>query len=85
MYQIKIIPITAIDNIINFNPKSLHINQQFIDKINRINPSKFDDNINGLILKVKYYRIKIIICKIKIKLYENNTDKLDALSNEKII
>jgi len=79
----KIIPITAIDNIINFNPKSLHINQQFIDKINRINPSNFDDNINGLILKVKYYRIKIIICKIKIKLYENNTDKLDALSNEK--
>lgn len=82
----KSIPITAIYNIINFNPESLHINQKFIDKINRINPSKFDNNINGLILKIKYYRIKIIICKIKIKLYEknlDNQDKLTAFSNEK--
>jgi len=78
------IPISDIDNIINFNPESLHINQNFIDKINRINPSKFDDNINGLILKIKYYRTKIIICKIKIKLYQNNTDKLDALNNENL-
>ena len=47
----KTIPITAIDNIINFNPESLHINQKFIDNINTINPNDFGDNEKGLILK----------------------------------
>lgn len=64
------ININLIENIININPDSLHIDPNYLAKINITNANDFDnDTKEGLILKIKYYKTKITICRIKIKRY----------------
>lgn len=64
------ININLIENIININPDSLHIDPNYLAKINTTNANDFDNNTKeGLILKIKYYKTKITICRIKITRY----------------
>ena len=64
------ININLIENIININPDSLHIDPNYLAKINTTNANDFDNSTKeGLILKIKYYKTKITICRIKIKRY----------------
>jgi hypothetical protein len=66
------INISEVDNIININPETLHINPRYLANINATNPEDFDNSEDGLVLKIKYYKTKITICKIKQKIYDNN-------------
>jgi hypothetical protein len=66
------ININQVDNIININPETLHINTRYLANINATNPEDFDNSDDGLILKIKYYKTKITICKIKQKIYVKN-------------
>ena len=66
------INISEVDNIININPETLHINPRYLSNINTTNPEDFDNSEDGLVLKIKYYKTKITICKIKQKIYDNN-------------
>jgi len=88
MTEDYIISADKVENIININPASLHIDPTYLAKINITDPNSFNNNTKeGLILKIKYYKTKITICRIKLKKYENDkndprTDNAVAESNE---
>lgn len=78
----NIISADKVENIININPDSLHIDPTYLAKINTTNPDYFENNTKeGLILKIKYYKTKITICKIMMITYKNK-DSLVAYENE---
>jgi len=68
--------------IININPDTLFIDRDYLKKIEETNPNTFDDTDN-LLLKIKYYKSKIAISKIKQKIFEKD-DKLVELNNETV-
>jgi hypothetical protein len=61
---------SQIKNVININPESLYIDPVYLSKINRTNSEDFDTTEDGILLKIKFYKSKINISKIKIKTYE---------------
>ena len=75
---------SQIKNVININPESLYIDPVYLSKINRTNASDFDTTEDGILLKIKYYKSKITISKIKIKTYEITRND-GAMNDEKYI
>jgi hypothetical protein len=69
-------------NIININPDTLFIDRDYLIKIEETDPNTFD-NTDKLLLKIKYYKSKIAISKIKLKIFAKN-DSLIELDNETI-
>jgi len=69
--ETRIISENDINNVINLNPESLYIDPIFLSKINITNAEDFDKTESGILLKIKYYKNKITISKIKLKIYAN--------------
>ena len=65
----RLISENDINNVINLNPESLYIDDIFLSKINKTNAEDFDKTESGILLKIKYYKNKITISKIKLKIY----------------
>lgn len=79
----NIISADKVENIININPDSLHIDPTYLAKINITDPKYFGNTKDGLILKIKYYKTKITICRIKLKKYASVPgDNVVAEKNE---
>ena len=68
------IKIEDIYNVININPQSLHINKQFKDRLDRTVERDFSNDRKGIISTVKYLRQRIVISKIKIKIYKKQLE-----------
>uniref|UniRef100_A0A6C0E2X6 Uncharacterized protein n=1 Tax=viral metagenome TaxID=1070528 RepID=A0A6C0E2X6_9ZZZZ len=69
-------------NIININPDTLFIDRDYLKKIEETNPNTFNDT-DKLLLKIKYYKSKIAISKIKLKIFEKEA-KLVEKNNETV-
>jgi len=69
-------------NIININPDTLFIDPDYLINIEKTEPNTFDGT-DKLLLKIKYYKSKIAISRIKQKIFEKN-DSLVALDNETV-